>query len=399
MIVKQSVLVPAYLAALALGCGGEPSSGFATVVDSTADTVFVRVNGSVPQDQVRRLVEELRIAPTAADTSLFTAISEFQVDSKGRMWAFDFPTSSILVFDSEGALIRRIGRKGGGPGEFQQNNGMVALDTGLAVLDYANSRISFFSDSGTLQTSWRVPTGFFTSGGLIVDHSGTIRLRRPVTAAREGEILGRMGVVRVASDGVLSDSLAPPDLPVSRDVYVATSKDGRGRSSTTSGFSPNYYWAWHPDGYFVAGHGGDYRIVLARRGMKPLAISRQPPPVAVSDPEWDDEHRYITMAMQQTEPTWSWSGPALPHAKAPLIGLRITRDGRIWAQVAAIGVGQIILTNAERVERNYFDTHWLAPESYRPLLIEGLQQARDTRLPAVSIQLLALNCTRTERPR
>lgn len=58
---------------------------------------------------------------------------------------------------------------------------------------------------------------------------------------------------------------------------------------------------------------------------------------------------------------------------------------RIWAQVAALGVGQIILTNAERVERNYFDTHWLAPETYRPLLIEGLQQARDTRLPNVSI--------------
>ena len=58
---------------------------------------------------------------------------------------------------------------------------------------------------------------------------------------------------------------------------------------------------------------------------------------------------------------------------------------RLWAQIAALGVGQIILTNAEKVERNYFDTHILEPESYRPLLIEGLQQSRDTRLPAVSI--------------
>ena len=58
---------------------------------------------------------------------------------------------------------------------------------------------------------------------------------------------------------------------------------------------------------------------------------------------------------------------------------------RLWAQIAALGVGQIILTNAERVERNYFDTHVLTPDCYRPLLIEGLQQARDTRLPEVSI--------------
>ena len=58
---------------------------------------------------------------------------------------------------------------------------------------------------------------------------------------------------------------------------------------------------------------------------------------------------------------------------------------RLWAQIAALGVGQIILTGAERVERYYFDTHVLTPDCYRPLLIEGLQQARDTRLPKVSV--------------
>jgi RsmE family RNA methyltransferase len=58
---------------------------------------------------------------------------------------------------------------------------------------------------------------------------------------------------------------------------------------------------------------------------------------------------------------------------------------RLWAQIAALGVGQIILTNAEKVERHYFDTHVLTPECYGPLLVEGLQQARDTRRPHVSI--------------
>ena len=58
---------------------------------------------------------------------------------------------------------------------------------------------------------------------------------------------------------------------------------------------------------------------------------------------------------------------------------------RLWAQLSALGVGRIILTNAERVERHYFDTHVLTEASYRPLLIEGLQQARDTRLPLVSV--------------
>lgn len=58
---------------------------------------------------------------------------------------------------------------------------------------------------------------------------------------------------------------------------------------------------------------------------------------------------------------------------------------RLWAQLSALGVGQVILTNAEKVERDYFDSHVLEPKGYLPLLLEGLQQARDTRVPAVSI--------------
>lgn len=59
---------------------------------------------------------------------------------------------------------------------------------------------------------------------------------------------------------------------------------------------------------------------------------------------------------------------------------------RLWPQLAALGVGRIIVTNAARVERNYFDTHVLEPACYRPLLLEGLQQARDTRLPEVLVR-------------
>lgn len=58
---------------------------------------------------------------------------------------------------------------------------------------------------------------------------------------------------------------------------------------------------------------------------------------------------------------------------------------RLWPQLAALGVGRIMLTNAARVERHYFDTHVLDPRHVRPLLLEGLAQARDTRLPLVTV--------------
>jgi RsmE family RNA methyltransferase len=79
------------------------------------------------------------------------------------------------------------------------------------------------------------------------------------------------------------------------------------------------------------------------------------------------------------------SVPPLPRVDLLLALPRPKVMRRLWAQLAALGVGRIMITNAERVERHYFDTHVLSPECYRPLLVEGLQQAQDTRLPEVSI--------------
>lgn len=59
---------------------------------------------------------------------------------------------------------------------------------------------------------------------------------------------------------------------------------------------------------------------------------------------------------------------------------------RLWAQLASLGVGRIVITNAAKVERTYFETHWIEPEHYEPLLREGLEQAGDTRMPEVLIR-------------
>ncbi len=59
---------------------------------------------------------------------------------------------------------------------------------------------------------------------------------------------------------------------------------------------------------------------------------------------------------------------------------------RLWAQLAALGVGRIVLINARRVEKCYFDSHWVDPVSYRPLLLEGLMQAGLTKMPEVLVR-------------
>jgi RsmE family RNA methyltransferase len=59
--------------------------------------------------------------------------------------------------------------------------------------------------------------------------------------------------------------------------------------------------------------------------------------------------------------------------------------GRLYAPLAQLGVGRVMLSNAARVERFYFDAHQLDPAFRRAQLLEGLAQARDTRVPAITV--------------
>lgn len=77
--------------------------------------------------------------------------------------------------------------------------------------------------------------------------------------------------------------------------------------------------------------------------------------------------------------------PPIPGVDLLLAMPRPKVMNRLWPVLASLGVGRILISNAWKTERNYFDTHVLGPEHIRAGLIEGLQQARDTRLPQVSV--------------
>ncbi|MCP3931205.1 MAG: 16S rRNA (uracil(1498)-N(3))-methyltransferase [Bacteroidetes bacterium] len=56
---------------------------------------------------------------------------------------------------------------------------------------------------------------------------------------------------------------------------------------------------------------------------------------------------------------------------------------RILSQAAALGVGKFFVTNANRVEKSFWDAGLLNPGVCREHLIQGLEQSVDTRVPEV----------------
>ena len=77
--------------------------------------------------------------------------------------------------------------------------------------------------------------------------------------------------------------------------------------------------------------------------------------------------------------------PPIPRVDLLLAMPRPKVMNRLWPVLASLGVGRVLVSNAWKTERNYFDTHVLDPDHVREGLIEGLQQARDTRLPQVGV--------------
>ena len=58
---------------------------------------------------------------------------------------------------------------------------------------------------------------------------------------------------------------------------------------------------------------------------------------------------------------------------------------RILRTAAETGIRDLHLVNSYRVEKSYWQTPVLTPETVRDYLLQGLEQARDTRLPTVSL--------------
>ena len=79
-----------------------------------------------------------------------------------------------------------------------------------------------------------------------------------------------------------------------------------------------------------------------------------------------------------------------PPAKLPItLLLALPRPKmlrRVLQTVACMGVPRLVLLNSYRVEKSFWQTPFLEPHAIREQLLLGLEQARDTVLPEVTIE-------------
>ena len=312
---------------------GSSAAGPDVVIETIGDTTVVRtVSGSVWTAEAT-LVPEVSIGELdGAEEYLFGNIWSIAVDDDRSVYMLDAQAHHVRVFDSQGAYVKTLGRRGEGPGEFGSAEAIALLPDGrLAVRDSRNQRIEVFGPGIGQTEQWGYEAGNSGSNSpLYTDAQGrTFVLTRDLSA----DMFDRHIIV-LGPDGTNLDTLPEPSSPLEPPVLTATVTAEWGTSTSTAPvpFSPVFQWTVHPTGHFLTGLPSEYRIDLARDDGV-LRIERATDPAQIHDDERAFQRERTVRRMRRTDPDWSWDGPPIPEHKPFFQQLLTGRDGRIWVRL------------------------------------------------------------------
>lgn len=339
-----TLLLMAGLASVA--CGGDSNNNtnrIASTSTTVGDTTVVRTTGVIPDGGTHTLTERWRVGDAdGLDTTIsFGGINGFSVNSEGTVAVFDFTGPTLRTYDANGAYVRTIGRKGAGPGEYTQNNGMVYLADGrLAFWDPATARITLYNVDGSVHSEWRPPvTGMWMFDALRVISTHALAVNSTLSQTTPGNEPPPRGPRPSAyflydETGAITDTLLVPQ-PTEQPATITAETEGMSLSYGVK-FSASALDALLPNGQLAVAFGRDYAIRFSH-GARPMRIERETAIVSTTDGERSNWRDIVEYQIQRSMPEWRWDGPSLPSVKPAIRALTAATDNRLWVQVSAPG--------------------------------------------------------------
>ncbi len=359
-----TLLVVAWIAVV--GCGDAGSrSDWATLRDSLpSGTVHVT---NIPVGNVSltwTLVEELRVGSLdGTGPDVFGNLKGLVALEGGGFAVLDSQVQELRVFGPDGAHVATHGRKGQGPGEFADANGLMLGPNGhLWVPDSRNGRMSVFDPADGFIESFPFADGNYgwVWNGAMVDGS---RIHRPWWDGTRRQMrvydltMTLVDSLPLPSDGPEDEEYDPRNQPGT--FYLGQGGgymlygipffadevsfiDSRGAVWSTRDGDPEYRMArWEP--------GGDTTLVVETRR----------PAVPVPEVERDS----VIGAMRQlladrgANRQFDWS--RIPTVKPAVEGVFESVEGNLWVQTPAADGG--VLFDVYSGDGGYLGTAGLGP--------------------------------------
>ncbi len=269
------------------------------------------------------------------------------VDRQGRMYVADGRNCRVLVFDPKGRLLRQIGRRGEGPGEFVALRRFVPLVQGGAIafdcmqqvtrLDFFDSQFKFLNRRERAATGFRLkewscaPSGQLFACELVHIELATRTIHtRLVITDRDQRERATVGEYREAEFD-MARVREPSYWTRYLEAYFVRQLQGQ-----------KGYFSFDGQGRLYSALGQAYEITRwDARGSKELTITRQYRPIPVSakgaEAMVDEEHARILSeiptelhgVVTRGVVARAFDRANLPRIKPPLFGLIAMEKGVI----------------------------------------------------------------------
>jgi hypothetical protein len=102
------------------------------------------------------LTNDLRVGEQGTGNYTMNRVSRMLVDARGKIHVVLIREMSVRVFDSLGAYVRTIGKRGQGPGEFTRMDGMGFRGDSLWIASAAGKKVSLFAPDGSLAREFTI---------------------------------------------------------------------------------------------------------------------------------------------------------------------------------------------------------------------------------------------------
>ncbi len=151
-------------------------------VDGQVPAPVIIERGSNPEepDCALRQQPNLRIGTeNTPDETVFGNIIAYSVGPGGTIYVLDSTVPAVRVFARDGRYVRTIGRRGRGPGEFEQPYRLEVSGSDVMVFHRSPGRMIRFDTTGTHISTGLVP---FSSAGppsIALTSTGNVLLAAP----------------------------------------------------------------------------------------------------------------------------------------------------------------------------------------------------------------------------
>ncbi len=191
-------------------------------------------------------VEEMRYGNDSEEGSTFLGnIRSFDVNLQGYVYILDYQTQEIYIYDPSGSLMRIVGSKGEGPGEFTRASAIDVSSNGeIWVVEMPKGPITVLDPYGDYQEMHRVNS----VGWDFSPYPGGFDWMGRYNAVIHGKENSAELLARFDEAFPPIDTITIPVPPVEGEFFEMTSDDGSSSMSARIAFQPHLDWQFLPIG-------------------------------------------------------------------------------------------------------------------------------------------------------